>query len=168
VDRGSWGEKVAERFLCRKHYHVLYKNWRAGHGEIDIVAMDGDVLVFVEVKVRSLADAVGGYGAAVAPAKRRTLATVCRTFLSNFEGKFPHFRFDVVEILTPRRTYRAESIFHFENVPLFTASEAGRGNFCEQSFLQNDSGVHHRCNGREIGTENGAAGLSFWQIARLP
>jgi putative endonuclease len=119
VDRGSWGEAVAERHLRRLRYRVLHRNWRAGRSEVDLIALQEDVLVFVEVKVRSLEDPAGGYGPATAAKKLRSLGRACRAFLATREEHFPHYRFDVVEILTPRRTYRAEKIFHFENVPLF-------------------------------------------------
>lgn len=51
---GTIGEDIAERFLARKGYLVLERNYRKFHGEIDIIAKDRDVLVFVEVKTISV------------------------------------------------------------------------------------------------------------------
>ena len=47
---GDKGEMLAGRFLLDKGYAVLHYNWRSGHKEIDIIARQRDVLVFVEVK----------------------------------------------------------------------------------------------------------------------
>ncbi|HHU17795.1 MAG: YraN family protein [Anaerovoracaceae bacterium] len=49
---GSYGEDLAERFLINKGYKILERNFRCRLGEIDIIAMDGTVLVFIEVKTR--------------------------------------------------------------------------------------------------------------------
>jgi len=49
---GQRGEKVAQSFLHEKGYKILHVNWRNRKSEIDIIAMDGDILVFVEVKTR--------------------------------------------------------------------------------------------------------------------
>jgi len=50
---GAYGERVAERFLVESGLVVLERNWRCPLGEIDIVAREGDALVFCEVKTRS-------------------------------------------------------------------------------------------------------------------
>ena len=50
---GSWGEKIAVEYLISKGYAIRETNWRMHHYEIDIIAMIGDRLVFVEVKTRS-------------------------------------------------------------------------------------------------------------------
>lgn len=47
------GEKLAADFLLKNGYKILEKNFRKGWGEIDIVAVDGDTLVFVEVKTKT-------------------------------------------------------------------------------------------------------------------
>src|ERR1700687_2355156 len=49
---GRRGERIAERHLRRKGYRILERNFRAWGAEIDLVAMDGETLVFVEVKTR--------------------------------------------------------------------------------------------------------------------
>lgn len=50
---GSLGERVASLILSRNNYKILVRNYRNRFGEIDIIALDGDTLVFVEVKLRS-------------------------------------------------------------------------------------------------------------------
>ncbi len=49
---GKWGEDHAEEFLRRKGYVILERDWHSGHRDIDIIALDGIELVFVEVKTR--------------------------------------------------------------------------------------------------------------------
>lgn len=51
-DLGVWGEQCAEDYLRRKGYVILERDWHSGHRDIDIIAMDGMVIVFVEVKTR--------------------------------------------------------------------------------------------------------------------
>lgn len=53
---GQRGEALAARYLEDSGLHVIDRNWRCGDGEIDIVALDGDVLVVVEVKTRTSLD----------------------------------------------------------------------------------------------------------------
>ena len=50
---GKRGEQLAVSFLEKKGYQILATNWRHRRAEIDIIAMDEDVLVFVEVKTRN-------------------------------------------------------------------------------------------------------------------
>ncbi len=49
---GKWGESVAALQLEDKGYQILDRNWRCAQGEIDLVALDGEEVVFVEVKTR--------------------------------------------------------------------------------------------------------------------
>ena len=51
-DFGKFGEDLAVNYLINKGYQILERNWRSGHKEIDIIALDGDTLVAVEVKTR--------------------------------------------------------------------------------------------------------------------
>lgn len=52
-ETGVNGEREAEKFLKNKGYHILYRNWRSGKKEIDIIALNKGVLIFVEVKTRT-------------------------------------------------------------------------------------------------------------------
>ncbi len=49
---GKWGESVAAVHLEAKGFRIVGRNWRSTFGEIDIIAQDGDELIFVEVKTR--------------------------------------------------------------------------------------------------------------------
>ena len=50
---GEWGEELAKRHLQQQGYVIIDSDWKSGHRDIDIVAMDGDEVVLVEVKTRS-------------------------------------------------------------------------------------------------------------------
>ena len=51
-DLGAMGEQFALEYLLEKNYQILETNWVCGHKEVDIIAKDGDTIVFVEVKTR--------------------------------------------------------------------------------------------------------------------
>lgn len=51
-DLGAWGEEKAVRFLRQQGYRILERNFRCPYGEIDVIAQDGDEIVFVEVRLR--------------------------------------------------------------------------------------------------------------------
>jgi len=93
---GDESEEKACDFLKQEGYRVVARNWRVRAGELDIIARDGDVLVFVEVKARSRDD-FGGPEAAVDYAKQRRLIAAARSFLEATHCELP-MRFDVVAI----------------------------------------------------------------------
>ncbi len=93
---GAAGEDTACEHLRRCGYRIVARNWRTRLGEIDIVARDGDVLAFVEVKTRR-DGAFGGPEAAVGPAKRKRMIAVAGMFLSTHRCELAA-RFDVVAI----------------------------------------------------------------------
>ncbi|HUU43396.1 MAG TPA: YraN family protein [Planctomycetota bacterium] len=94
---GRWGEKQAVRFLKKHGYRVLGRNVASGVGEIDVVARDGDEVVFVEVKTRTDED-FGGPLLAVDRAKRRKLVQLARTWLARHRLDEVACRFDVVGV----------------------------------------------------------------------
>lgn len=105
VQIGRVGEDVAVRYLEGAGLVVLARNWRAAggevRGELDIVARDGDVLVFCEVKTRRGAG-TGGPLAAVTPRKQAQLRQLAAAFLSGHPHRRSGVRFDVVGITLPR------------------------------------------------------------------
>lgn len=97
---GRAGEEAAYFYLRKLGYVMVARNWRIPHckGELDLVAWDGDVLCFVEVKTRTTRD-VKVAEAAVDDRKRRELALVARHFLRRLRrDEPPAYRFDVVSI----------------------------------------------------------------------
>lgn len=49
---GTWGETLAAEYLEKKGYQILARDWKSGHRDLDIIAMDGNTMVIVEVKTR--------------------------------------------------------------------------------------------------------------------
>ena len=96
---GKWGEGLAEKMLRRKKYRILGRRVRVGvRDEIDLVARDHEVLVFVEVKTRKQED----YGrpiTAVDRKKRHALSRAAVRYLKRLKIQPDAFRFDVVEVI---------------------------------------------------------------------
>jgi putative endonuclease len=109
-DLAERGENVAARFLRNKGYKIILRNFRSELGEIDIIARDGKVLVFVEVKTRS-SDEVASPEAAVDEEKRRQVVRVAKQYLTRYGVPQPEHRFDVVGIVWP--SGRKPQIEHF-------------------------------------------------------
>jgi len=105
------GERAAARFLKRLGYTIVARQERGPHGEIDLIAVDRDVVVFVEVKTRRSA-ADEHPAEAVDPEKQRRLARTAHAFLRRHK-LFDHaYRFDIVAIIWPD-TRRRPRIEHF-------------------------------------------------------
>jgi len=96
---GQWGEAQAESALRQKGYAILGRRVRVGRrDELDLVARDGAVLVFVEVKTRKT-EYFGRPGAAVNRAKRHYLSRAAVRYLKQLRQRPQAFRFDVVEVV---------------------------------------------------------------------
>jgi putative endonuclease len=83
---GQAGESAAEAYLRRKGYRILARNLRSSLGELDLVAEDGQVLVFVEVKARRT-DAFGGAIHAVHHRKQEKLIQLAAQYLARHHIK---------------------------------------------------------------------------------
>lgn len=94
---GRDGEAVARAVLRRGGYAILEERYRTPFGEIDVIARDGDTLVFIEVKARR-DDRYGGGAAAVTPQKQRTIVRVAQAYLSRTRLHHLPCRFDVVVV----------------------------------------------------------------------
>ena len=94
---GLAGERAAEEALLAAGLAVVERRFRCRCGEIDLVAWDGDTLVFVEVKTRAGVEH-GTPGESVHPRKRARLARAAAVWLSRYRGPAPPCRFDVVEV----------------------------------------------------------------------
>ncbi|QXG76898.1 YraN family protein [Modestobacter sp. L9-4] len=97
---GAYGERVAARVLTDAGLTVLDRNWRCRDGELDLVARDGDALVFCEVKTRT-GSGFGSPAEAVTAAKRRRLRVLASAWLSAHDHHAPDLRFDVVGVQVP-------------------------------------------------------------------
>ena len=95
---GRDGEEIACRYLTGKNYEILARGFRMFRGEIDIVARDGETLVFVEVKARA-DESHGRPEEAVTPGKQRQIRRIAQAFLVANPHPGVGCRFDVVAIL---------------------------------------------------------------------
>ena len=93
---GSSAEDRAANHLARHGLKVVARNFRTRLGEIDLVAQDGDVLAFVEVRMRSTGS-FGGALESITPHKQRRIRAAASQFLQRL-GRAPRCRFDVVLI----------------------------------------------------------------------
>jgi len=96
---GVRGENHAARYLRQKGYSIILRNYRTGMGEIDIIARDGDTLVFVEVKTRANDDP--SPETQVHAFKQRQITKMARLYLSKYGIPLPPARFDVIAIVWP-------------------------------------------------------------------
>lgn len=130
TDRGSTGERLAAEWLQReKRFRGIVRNWRSPRDrrlELDLVADDEGVVVFIEVKTRPADARVPGYYSAVKPRKKRALLQAARDYILQLRTKPRTIRFDVVEVITGPGPDKVE-ILHFENVPLFPKEFLRRG-----------------------------------------
>lgn len=107
---GRLGEELAVRALAARGYRIRERNWRCQAGELDIVAEDGDVLAFVEVKTRRGRE-FGTPEEAITPAKQAKLVELASTYAqrSGWQGDW---RIDVaaVELTRDGKLLRVEII----------------------------------------------------------
>ncbi len=94
---GRRGEALAARRLEAEGYRILARNYRSQAGEVDLVAQEGDCLVFVEVRTRN-GDLYGTPEESVTARKQARLMRVAETYLSEHEILDVDWRIDVVAI----------------------------------------------------------------------
>lgn len=95
---GRWGEEVAARYLTEHGYTILSRNYRTPAGELDIVAHEGDAIVFVEVKTRRTSS-FGPPQEAVTPAKAAHIIAAAQHYLQDSAQIEGNWRIDVVAVL---------------------------------------------------------------------
>lgn len=98
---GRFGEDVAERYVREQGWEVLARNWRCPHGELDLVAVDGDELTAVEVKTRR-SHAYGAPEEAVTAEKLARLRRLTGAWLASQGRSFAGVRIDVIAVTIPR------------------------------------------------------------------
>jgi putative endonuclease len=99
---GAYGERVAARYLDGLGMRMIDRNWRCSAGEIDLVLLDGDVIVVCEVRTRRGV----GYGhplATVGPTKAARLRQLALLWVEAHRDGRPPIRLDLVGVVQPRR-----------------------------------------------------------------
>ena len=97
VKVGRLGEKLAGRFLRELGYQILTTNYRCRQGEVDIVARDGEEVVFVEVRTRR-SQGFGTPQESLTRPKMRRLVATCQDYLQGYGGADTNWRIDLVSI----------------------------------------------------------------------
>ncbi|HWP79500.1 MAG TPA: YraN family protein [Candidatus Acidoferrum sp.] len=111
-EKGRFGERAAAQYLTEHGYHIRERNFRSRHGEIDLVADDGETLIFVEVKARAGARPAE----AVNYTKQRRFIFTARYYLAKTPTKLKT-RLDIVEVFftEAQNELRVLKINHIEN-----------------------------------------------------
>jgi putative endonuclease len=95
---GNYGEDIACKFLKNIGYEIIEQNYFYGHGEIDIIAKDGDELVFVEVKYRTNLE-FGPPELSISKGKQKLIRRTAEAYLFNKQIKDQDCRIDLIAIL---------------------------------------------------------------------
>lgn len=111
---GTWGEEQAADFLIHKGYTILERDWKSGHRDIDIIATNGQVVVFVEVKARRNR-IFGEPEDAVDYMKMHNLRAAINHYVK-FKNIRLDIRFDIITVVGTPYMGQAE-ITHIEDVP---------------------------------------------------
>ena len=111
---GKWGEQIAAEYLTQHAYLLLERNLRTPYGEIDIVASQDDMLVFIEVKTRS-SNSLGFPEISITPKKFSHMLSSAQAYLLDHPDLKSPWRIDVISIqrLAPGQP---PEVAHFENV----------------------------------------------------
>ncbi len=94
---GEKGERAARQYLERRGFEIIDANWTCGFGEVDIVAIDEETLVFVEVKTRSGIEH-GLPEEAITQTKRKKYEKIAMAYLEQSEYNDLPIRFDAISI----------------------------------------------------------------------
>ncbi len=111
LETGRYGEALAVAFLKKKGFRILETNWRFSKAEIDIIAKEKEVLVFVEVKTRS-SDFFGKPEDFITKRKEQLIADAASIYMKKI-GHDWEIRFDIISILL--KNQKDYSIEHFED-----------------------------------------------------
>jgi putative endonuclease len=107
---GAWGEGVAADWLTEHGCEVIARNIRTPYGEIDILARQGDVTLFVEVKTRT-SDSIGLPEISVTPRKQQHMFDAAEYYAA--EHEIDHWQIDVISI--EGKPGMKPVVTHFEN-----------------------------------------------------
>ena len=110
---GDRGEDAAVRYLKKRKYRIVARQFRNTIGEIDIIARQGKTIVFVEVKTRR-SDSAGQPSEAVTPTKQRQITRVALSWLKDNDWLNRPARFDIIGIIWADDD-KSPEIRHFEN-----------------------------------------------------
>ncbi|MED1785243.1 YraN family protein [Brevibacillus fortis] len=115
---GQRGEQLAESYLVSKGLRIVDRNVRTKRGEMDLIALDGNCLVFIEVRTRS-SQFYGTASESITWKKKQKLRELAIEYLQKNAQPIPAFRFDVIAIFTGASTqggdFMKPVIEHYES-----------------------------------------------------
>jgi len=109
-DLGQKGEEIALKHLLSKSYQLIYKNWRHGKDEIDIIVTQNDFIIFVEVKTRTN-NYFGEPQEFVTKSKQNFMKRAANAYIEKYKEE-KEVRFDVVSIIL---NHKETKINHIED-----------------------------------------------------
>ena len=107
---GRLGERTACRFLLRQGFDVVSRRYRGRWSEIDLIAFEGSVLVFVEVKTRGSRD-FGDPSEFVDWEKQQSMKMAAAEFIAECDLGDYAYRFDIVTVVSPATAHEEVSLF---------------------------------------------------------
>ena len=114
TNTGKIGEVFAARYLAEKGYKIIGANFRTRFGEIDIIAENGEYIIFVEVKTRSQ-NSIANPRESVDARKQAKIIKATEQFLAQYRSRLQP-RFDVIEVITENTEIpKLKEINHIEN-----------------------------------------------------
>jgi putative endonuclease len=108
---GTEGEAIAARFIAGLGYRIVERNYRYHRNEIDIIALDGEALCFIEVKTRASV-ARGHPAESVTLRKQKEIARAAAGYLATLDDPWITCRFDVIAVLA--RSFDERAILKYE------------------------------------------------------
>lgn len=112
INTGKHGENLACEYLRQHAYTIVHRNFRSKVGEIDIIAKDREVVVFVEVRTQT-SNAYGPAYNTVTPTKQKQVKRVALSYISRHNLVKTQFRFDVIGITLNPDTGE----YHLDHIP---------------------------------------------------
>ena len=109
---GAYGEQLAVNHLQHNQYQIINRNWRCKHGEIDIIATKGNILVFVEVRTRHALSTEAAFES-ISASKQHKLIALAHAYIHENDLQDQVWRIDVIAIAIPR--YGKPIIEHVED-----------------------------------------------------
>lgn len=112
--KGKIGEEEACRWLKEQDYCILQRNWRCRSGEVDIIALHEELLIFVEVRSRSSHSGFGTPQESVDHRKMQQVRSTAAVYLQMTGERTRQIRFDVIAVMI-NRVGEVMSVNHLEN-----------------------------------------------------
>ncbi|MFW5799467.1 MAG: YraN family protein [Spirochaetota bacterium] len=110
-NKGNWGELFASQFLEKKDYKIIRRNYKTKYGEIDIICRQNNLIIFVEVKMRSVPDYLKACDS-ISVSKMDKIRKAASLFLNEIDEPGAVCRFDVIFVFGNKNK---NELYHIEN-----------------------------------------------------